>query len=56
MDNFISIFTTGFIVFGAIRCLSVLSGTIVWLLWPVAIPAAFPGLVATGVLAAKLSW
>lgn len=33
-----------------------LSGTIVWMIWPVAIPAAFPALVASGVLAAKLSW
>ena len=33
-----------------------LGGTIVWLIWPVAIPAAFPGLVASGALAVKLAW
>lgn len=33
-----------------------LSGTFIWLLWPVAIPAVFPGLVASGVIAGKLSW
>jgi len=35
---------------------AVFGGTIVWLVWPVAIPAVFPGLVAAGSLAAKLSW
>jgi len=35
---------------------SLIGGTFLWLIWPVAIPAAFPGLVASGVLAAKLSW
>ncbi len=39
-----------------IGILALFSGTILWLLWPVAIPVAFPGLVETGVLAAKLSW
>jgi hypothetical protein len=33
-----------------------LGGTLIWLLWPIAIPAAFPGLVAAGTLAAKLGW
>jgi hypothetical protein len=31
-------------------------GTVLWLIWPVAIPAAFPGLVASGAIAAKLAW
>ncbi|MFA5753572.1 MAG: hypothetical protein WC910_10940 [Bacteroidales bacterium] len=39
-----------------IGIISVFSGTIIWLIWPVAIPAAFPGLVAGGVFSAKLSW
>lgn len=34
---------------------AVISGTIVWLLWPVAMNA-FPGLVSGGILAAKLTW
>lgn len=33
-----------------------ISGTILYWIWPIAIPAAFPGLVATGVIAAKLEW
>ena len=32
------------------------TGTMVWLLWPWAIPAVFPGLVASGVIAGKLGW
>lgn len=32
------------------------TGTMVWLLWPWAIPAAFPGLVASGVITGKISW
>lgn len=39
-----------------IGVVSVFTGTIIWLIWPVAIPAAFPGLVASGTIAAKLSW
>ena len=35
---------------------AVLSGTILFWIWPIAIPAAFPTLVASGVLSAKLSW
>ena len=35
---------------------SLIGGTFVWLIWPVAIPAAFPGLVSSGVLVAKLGW
>jgi len=31
-------------------------GTLVYWLWPVAIPAAFPGLVQTGVLAPEIMW
>ena len=51
---------TGFLIgIGAVvlvALLAVLSGTILFWLWPVAIPAAFPGLVTSGVLAAKLLW
>jgi hypothetical protein len=35
---------------------SLVGGTIVYWLWPVAIPAALPGLVENGVLAASLPW
>ena len=48
-----------FIGLGSIVLIGVLalfSGTILWLLWPVAIPVAFPGLVESGALAASLPW
>ena len=38
-----------------IALLAVLSGTIIYWIWPVAIPAAFPGLVTSGVLSSKLT-
>lgn len=36
--------------------IAMISGTFLWLIWPIAVPATFPGLVASGVVAAKLSW
>jgi hypothetical protein len=39
-----------------IGLLAVFGGTIVYWLWPIAIPAAFPGLVENGTLAPELSW
>jgi hypothetical protein len=39
-----------------IGAVALLSGTIIFLIWPVAIPAVFPGLVTSGVIAAKIAW
>lgn len=39
-----------------IALIALLGGTIVYWLWPIAIPAAFPGLVASGTLAAKITF
>jgi len=39
-----------------IALLSVISGTILYWIWPVAIPAVFPGLIESGALAEELSW
>ena len=39
-----------------IVALSLISGTILWLIWPIAIPAVFPGLITSGILAARLKW
>lgn len=47
------------IVLGGIATVAffaVLGGTIVWLIWPVVVPAVLPGLVAAGTIAAKLTW
>lgn len=32
-----------------------ITGFFVWLLWPIAIPAAFPALIKSGAIAAKLT-
>ncbi len=48
----ISGFVTAIVVaFGA-----TVGGTLLWLIWPLAVPEAFPGLVETGAVAARLSW
>jgi len=53
MQSFLEGFVLGLI---AITLLAIVGGTVVWILWPMAIPYAFPGLVASGVIAGKLSW
>ena len=45
-----------FITIVSVSIIAVLGGTLIWLIWPVAVPGAFPGLVASGALAAKLTW
>lgn len=55
-NGIIEVFANIGILFVGVFFAAFLSGTIVWLVWPVAIPAAFPGLVASGVLTGKLSW
>lgn len=56
MENLIRII--GIIVLALILIAigALLGGTIVWLIWPIAIPAVFPGLVAAGTIAAKITW
>jgi len=39
-----------------IGLLAVFGGTLVYWLWPYAIPTAFPGLVENGTIAPELSW
>ena len=57
MDHdFIEGITNIVIVIFGLFITAFLTGTIIWLIWPVAIPAAFPGLVASGTLASSLSW
>lgn len=56
MDKFLVFVGKTFVVFGVLFLGAFLGGTFVWLLWPVAIPAAFPSLVASGALATKLTW
>ena len=56
MNNFLVLVGKTFLIFGVVFLGAFLGGTIVWLLWPLAIPAVFPSLVASGVIAAKLTW
>jgi hypothetical protein len=48
----------GFTVIAAVSIFigSVIGGTFLFFVWPIAIPVAFPGLVEKGVIAAKLTW
>lgn len=55
MEKFIAVVIVGIGMAALVFVLSVFGGTFVWLIWPVAIPSALPGLVASGVIAAKLS-
>lgn len=58
LDKFVS--TISIILAGlaivAVACIAILiGGFITWLLWPVVVPAIFPGLVASGAIAGKIS-
>jgi len=56
MDEFFTMI--GVIVMGVIVIIgvSVISGTIIWILWPYVIPNVFPGLVEIGHLPSELGW
>lgn len=56
MSDFIAGVLAVLLVVALVFVFAALGGTIIWLLWPIAIPAVFPGLVASGMLAGKLSW
>lgn len=56
MSKFIGTLLAGSLVMIVVALFSVLGGTIIYLIWPIAIPAVFPGLVASGVIAGKLTW
>lgn len=46
----------GLVAFALVAFIAVFGGTVVYFLWPIAIPAAFPGLISIGILASKLTW
>jgi len=56
MEKFIEGLIIGLGAIVTLALLALFGGTIVFWIWPVAIPAAFPGLVASGVIAGKLAW
>ena len=59
MNIMVKFITSIIILLGSIATVAlfaVLGGTIVWLIWPVVVPAVFPGIVESGSLAGELSW
>lgn len=56
MENFIDGVMVVLLAGVMILFAAFIGGTVLWLIWPVAIPAAFPGLVEAGTLADKMSW
>ena len=56
MNKFIEGILLGFGAIIVIGIVAIFGGTLIYWLWPIAIPAAFPGLVKSGVLASGLSW
>ena len=56
MDKVLIILGGVVLVFAAVALGAVLGGTIIYWIWPVTIPAVFPGLVASGVIAGTISW
>jgi hypothetical protein len=56
MKNFLTVVGLGISGIALVFVLAVFSGTILYWIWPVAIPSVFPGLVASGIIAGKLSW
>ena len=56
MDKFLTAIGVAVLAILLVGVLALIGGTLVFWLWPVAIPAAFPGLVASGALASKLLW
>jgi hypothetical protein len=56
MEKFLEGLLIGIGAIVLVAILALFAGTIIFWIWPVAIPAVFPGLVTTGVIAGKLSW
>jgi len=56
METAVKLFLGVFAVLFLVTISAFIGGTLVFLLWPVAVPALLPGLVASGILAAKITW
>jgi hypothetical protein len=56
MNKLIAGFLAGVGLVFIIVLIALISGTILYFIWPIAIPAVFPGLVEKGIIAGKLSW
>ncbi len=56
MEELIINVISGIILLIAVLIVSLISGTILWIVWPYTIPAVLPGLIANGIIASKLTW
>jgi hypothetical protein len=56
MEKFIGGLLIALGAMAIVAFVALIGGTIVYLIWPVAIPAAFPGLVESGTIAGEISW
>jgi hypothetical protein len=56
MEKVVEAIVIGILAMALVGAIAVVGGTIVYLIWPVAIPAVFPKLVAAGTIAAQLTW
>lgn len=56
MKNAFESFLISIGVIALLGLISIISGTILYLIWTTAITAAFPGLVESGTIAAELTW
>ena len=56
MEKFIIGLLSGITIMCIVAVIAVLGGTILFWIWPVAIPAAFPGLVSSSIIAGKIAW
>lgn len=54
--KFVQVFILAVVTILLLGLVAVFAGTLVWLMWPVVIPAVLPGLVISGVIAGKVSW
>lgn len=55
MEKLFTAILAGIIIIPVLIALSLISGTIVWLVWPTAV-LAFPALVTAGYLVPQISW
>jgi len=56
MEKFLTGLLVALGIMVVVAIVAILGGTIVYWIWPVAIPTVFPGLVTSGVLAGKIAW
>ena len=56
MEKFLTILGASVLIVLGLTLVAIMAGTILWLIYPIAIPVAFPALVAKGYLAKELSW